>query len=146
MIVPHLIEGDVFVDDRGTVSFVNDFSLDPARRFYMVENHSAGFVRAWHYHAKETKYVLAVAGSAIVAAVHVTNVEEPDSDSEIYRFVLSAKKPSILLIPPEYAHGTKNLTDDTRIMFFSNATLEESSADDIRYDAEMWNPWDVLSR
>ena len=45
---PRLIEGGLAVDDRGSVAFVNDFDLAVARRFYVVSNHSAGFVRAWH--------------------------------------------------------------------------------------------------
>ena len=59
MDAPWLIEGGLAVDDRGIVSFVNDFDFAGVKRFYMVSNHKAGFVRAWHAHKHEAKYVMA---------------------------------------------------------------------------------------
>ena len=43
-----LIAGASHVDGRGAVSFVNDFDFARVKRFYMVENHMPGFVRAWN--------------------------------------------------------------------------------------------------
>ena len=143
---PVLFQGDVFVDDRGSVGFVNDFDMAPVRRFYTVTNHEHGFVRAWHAHKKEEKYVTVVKGSAIVAAVRIDNWKEPSKDSKVYRHVLSAKKPAALFIPKGYANGFKTLTTDAKLMFFSTSSLEESQGDDIRYDAYYWNPWDVVER
>ena len=56
-LVPRVIEGGRSVDDRGEVGFINDFDLAEAKRFYTVTNHQAGFVRAWHGHRNEAKYV-----------------------------------------------------------------------------------------
>jgi hypothetical protein len=55
--IPHLIRGNIAIDDRGTLFFVNDFSLCDVKRFYVVNDHRAGFVRAWHAHRREAKYV-----------------------------------------------------------------------------------------
>ena len=52
-----LINGGIAVDDRGQLSFVNDFDFKDVKRFYMVENHEKGFIRAWHGHKKDVKYV-----------------------------------------------------------------------------------------
>ena len=49
---PILIKGGLSVDDRGSVSFVNDFNFSDVKRFYMIQNHVQGFVRAWHGHKK----------------------------------------------------------------------------------------------
>ena len=132
---PYLIEGGLFIDDRGSISFCNGFEFEGVKRFYLVENHRAGFIRAWHGHRHEAKYVAAVSGAALVCAV------EMDSKTGIQRFVLSSIKPSVLFIPPGYANGWMSLTDDTRLMFFSTATLEESRNDDIRFSAYEWDPW-----
>jgi hypothetical protein len=37
--IPHLIQGNIAVDDRGSLFFVNDFSLRDLKRFYVVSNH-----------------------------------------------------------------------------------------------------------
>jgi len=143
---PVVISGGLAVDDRGEVGFVNDFSFQGVKRFYMVSNHRAGFIRAWHGHRKEGKYVTAVVGSAIVGAVRIDNWESPSRELSVDRFVLSARKPSVLFIPPGYANGFMSLTDDLKLMFFSTSTLEESIADDIRFDSRLWDAWQVAER
>jgi len=143
---PLMMSGGLSVDDRGEVSFVNDFCFQDVKRFYTVSNHRTGFVRAWHAHRKEAKYVTAVVGSAIVGAVRIDNWEKPSRELPVERFVLSANKPSVIYIPPGYANGFMSLTHDLKLMFFSTSTLEESAGDDIRYDSRLWNIWDVTER
>jgi dTDP-4-dehydrorhamnose 3,5-epimerase len=131
-----LIKGDIAVDDRGSVRFVNDFNFLNVKRFYQVENHRQGFIRAWHGHLKEGKYVYVVSGTAWIAVVPLVKIETDDYGLEknnLKKFVLSSKKPQVLYIPPGYANGFKNLEENTNIIFFSTSTLEESKGDDIRF-------------
>ena len=144
--VPYIIEGGLAVDDRGDLAFVNDFHFEGVKRFYMVSNHRAGFVRAWHAHRHEAKYVIAVQGAAIVAAVAIDNWEHPSKNAQVHRYVLSAQKPAVLYIPAGYGNGFMSLTTDTKLTFFSTATLEESRNDDVRYDSRYWDAWQVVER
>ena len=130
-----LIEGGVAVDDRGQLAFVNTFGFEGVKRFYAVSNHGSGFVRAWHAHRKEAKYVHLARGSAIVGAVKVDDWEKPSRDLKVERFVLSSAKPSVLYIPAGYANGFMSLTADALLYYFSTATIEESRGDDVRYSA-----------
>ena len=143
---PLLLEGGLSVDDRGEVGFVNEFDMNSVRRFYSVCNHRAGLVRAWHAHKKEKKFVTVVNGAAIVAAVCIDNWQKPSKDLHVHRYVLSAKKPTVLFIPNGYANGFLTLTEDAKLMFFSSVTLEESLGDDFRYKADYWNPWEIFER
>lgn len=132
----NIISGDLVVDDRGVVRFVNDFDFKKVKRFYQVENHQAGFIRAWHGHKHEDKYVYVAHGSALVGAVNLDT-------EEIESFVLSDKKPRVLWIPPNHANGFMTLEKDTILIFFSSSTLEESTKDDIRFPYDKWNIWDI---
>jgi len=143
---PRLLEGGLVVDDRGSVSFVNAFDFQDVRRFCLVTNHRRGFVRAWHAHRREAKYVTVVSGAAVVAAVPIDDWDRPSKEAEVHRFVLSAAKPAVLFIPVGYANGFMSLTEDARLAFFSTATVEESQGDDIRYDARHWDVWAVEER
>ena len=143
---PILYAGDLAVDDRGEVGFVNKFDFAGVKRFYTVKNHRAGFVRAWHAHRREAKYVTAVEGAALVGAVQIDNFENPSRNLPAQRFVLSANKPAVLYIPPGYANGFMSLTADLKLMFFSTASLEESRGDDFRYDSRYWDIWQVAER
>ena len=133
---PLLIQGDTFVDARGTLRFVNGFDFRGVKRFYQVENSKKGFIRAWHGHKKEGKYVYVSSGSALVGVV---NLETEAAQ----KFVLSAEKPAVLWIPPGNANGFMNLEDGTRVIFFSTLSLEESKGDDIRFPYDKWDIWGI---
>jgi dTDP-4-dehydrorhamnose 3,5-epimerase len=143
---PRLIEGGRAVDDRGHVSFVNSFDFGGVKRFYQVANHRAGFVRAWHAHRRESKFVFVSEGAALVGAVAIDNWENPSRSAEVHRHVLSAEKPAVLFIPAGYANGFMSLTPDTRVIFFSTSSVDESRGDDVRYDARHWDIWKVEER
>lgn len=141
-----LLQGGLSVDDRGEVGFVNDFHFEGVKRFYTLGNHRQGFVRAWHAHRREGKYMTVVSGAAVVAAVRIDDWSNPSKESPVARFVLSAARPAVLWIPPGHANGFMSLTGDTKLLVFSTATLDESVGDDVRYDARYWDPWQVVER
>lgn len=136
-----MLTGDVFIDDRGELRFINDFNFEGVKRFYQVENHCKNFVRAWHGHRREAKHVYVASGSALVGVVQMD-----DENAEPFKCVLSASKPRVLYIPPGYANGFMNLEDNTIIQFFSNTTLEESKDDDIRFPYNKWDMWGIQYR
>ena len=132
-----VITGDIFTDDRGKLRFINDFDFSKVKRFYQVENHRQGFIRAWHGHKYEGKYVYVARGSALVGLVPLGN-----SKIEPQKFVLSSEKPQVLWVPPNHANGFMNLESGTIIMFFSTSSVEESKGDDIRFPYDKWNIWE----
>src|SRR5438552_15533628 len=100
MTEPVLYTGDLAVDDRGELTFVNDFDFAGVKRFYTVRNHRAGFVRAWHAHRREAKYVTVVAGAALGRAVPIDGRDAAALDAPVKRLVLVAPKPRWLHRPP----------------------------------------------
>lgn len=145
---PVLIKGGFAVDDRGMLSFVNDFNFEGVKRFYTVENFSTETIRAFHGHKKEAKYALVISGSAIVAAVEMDNAEKPNKNNKIYRFALSSRNPQIIFIPAGFANGFRPLEQGTKIMFFSTSSLEESKNDDFRFSYDYWGKeiWEIENR
>lgn len=125
-----LIDGDIAIDNRGTVSFVNDFNFKGVKRFYVVENSNGDF-RGWHGHRKESKYVCVVAGLALIG------VAKLDS-GDVQFFVMGESQPQVLHIPPGYANGFKALEKGTKVIFYSDKTLEQSKKDDYRYPPNYW--------
>ena len=143
-----LIKGGVAVDDRGILNFANDFNFYGVKRFYQVQNFNTSTIRAFHGHLNEAKYVYVSKGSAIVAAVKLDDIKMPSKNQKINRYILSDKNPQVLFIPPRYANGFKPLEEDTRIIFFSTSSLEESKGDDYRFSADYWGNeiWEVENR
>jgi dTDP-4-dehydrorhamnose 3,5-epimerase len=143
---PELIRGGIATDDRGRVSFVNQFDLMGCRRFYLVENFATGTVRAWHAHRHERKWVLAVSGAALAACVEIDDWDSPSTNQDIHRFVLDSANPSVLSVPPGYANGAMSLAPGTKLLYVSDRTLDDSVEDDIRFPARHWDPWEVAER
>ncbi len=133
----NIINGSNFIDDRGTLSFVNDFNFADVKRFYQVENHSVNFIRAWHGHKIEAKYVYVVSGAILFGAVPLDDM----TALACQKFVLSSNQPRILHVPAGYANGFKTLTDKAIVQFFSTTTLEESKNDDYRFDHDVVDIW-----
>ena len=143
---PTLIPGELAVDDRGSVAFVNGANLAGFVRFYLVRNHTQKFVRAWHAHKHERKLVSVVSGAALVCCVRVDDWDDPSPGLEVHRYVMSAQKPTVLRVPPGFANGSMSLTSDTTICYFADSTIEDAGSDDFRYPARLWDPWNVLER
>lgn len=136
---PYLFKGDVSVDKTGSVSFVNDFNFPKIKRFYVIDIQKKGTVRAWHGHKNEIKYAFAISGDALVRAVQIDNWRNPSKKTKIHSFLLSSKRPAILYIPKGYANGFKSLTSNTKLIFFSTCSLDQSKKDDVRFESRYWD-------
>lgn len=140
--------GDLAVDDRGTVRFVNGFQFEGVKRFYQVENFGLDTIRAFHGHMKEGKYVYVASGSILLCVVPIDRTESPSRTAEVKRMVLSARKPAVAYVPPGHANGFKALEEGAVVLFFSTSTLEESKNDDYRYPHDYWGTkiWETEHR
>ena len=117
---PKLIKVNVSPDDRGEITHCNDFNFlkKDLKRFYKIENHKLNFIRAWHAHKNEQKYILILSGSLKVSLVKIDNWKKPSKKLKIRNFFLNEKCPQILFIPGGYAHGTQNLKKILLLWFF----------------------------
>jgi len=142
------IPGNIFVDDRGLLRFVNGFDMSNIKRFYQVENFNCDMIRAFHGHMREEKYVYVTSGSVLLCLVKLTSKDKPSRKSKVERIVLSARSPQIVHIPAGYANGFRSLENNTSIIFFSTTTMEESKSDDYRFPFDYWGKdiWSVEYR
>lgn len=141
---PKLIKGGFAVDERGRVSFCNDFDFKNIKRFYVIENKSTDVIRAFHGHMKEEKYMLVICGRALLCAVQIDDIKNPSKNKKVHRFVISGEGSSILHIPAGFANGIRFLQENTKLIVFSTSSLEESKVDSYRFPPEYWgkNIWE----
>lgn len=133
---PFIIKGDEFVDKRGSVSFVNNFTFGNVKRFYIIKHTSANTIRAWQVHKYEIKFFYVLMGEFIINLVKIDNWKNPSKENEVISFRLSKKDNSILVIPKGYANGFINLESDSELLVFSSFSLDESLKDDYRFDKD----------
>ena len=133
-----LIKGNTFSDQRGRLRFVNDFSFEGVKRFYVITHPNTDVIRAWQGHNKETKYFFVVKGAFILNWIHVDNWKQPSKRLEINSTILNENDSEILIIQPGYVNGFKALDIDSTLIVFSDKTLEESKEDDFRFPMKYW--------
>lgn len=133
-----LISGAVYTDDRGSVSFVNDFKFSNINRFYIIENSEKHPIRAWQGHKLDCKNFYCVAGSFQISYVKIDNWENPSPNLKVESVVLKATQSDVLKIPAGYANAIKSLEKGSRLMSFSTLPLNQVVDDDVRFPVNTW--------
>lgn len=136
-----LIKGGQHTDERGTVSFVNDFDMSPVKRFYIIEHPDTTIARAWQAHKEERKWFYLVAGSYKVVLVKPDDWEKPSEKLLTQEFILKSGINPVLHIPGGYANGFKALEAHSKLMVFSDFSIEDAGKDDFRFDKTLWYDW-----
>lgn len=133
-----VIQGGNFVDHRGTISYVNDFSFEAIKRFYIISNSEEHPIRAWQGHKLDAKNFYCVYGSFKIHFVKVDNWDNPSKDLVIETIEVSASDSKIVHIPAGYANAIESLEKDSKLMSFSTLALTHVKDDDVRYEMDYW--------
>jgi len=139
MVFNRLIQGDNFRDNRGGLNFFNTFDMSEIIRLYEIAPSDTKTVRGWQGHKVEKKWFYCNSGSFIVNLIEVDNFESPSKSIMPERFFLKAEKPSILAISGGYATAFKAIEADSKLLVFSNFSLEASKEDDFRFALDTWS-------
>jgi dTDP-4-dehydrorhamnose 3,5-epimerase len=133
-----LVKGNKYTDERGTLNFVNEFSLQNVKRFYTITHPDTDVVRAWQGHKIETKHFFVTKGSFLFGWVKIDDWQKPSLNLEIQRQVIKQDEPAVLTISAGFANGFKALEKNSTVVVFSNLSLEESAADIFRFEKDTW--------
>lgn len=123
-----IIQGNSHTDDRGIIRFINDFDMAEVVRMYSIKP-TMGVIRAWQGHLTEKKWFFVVVGRFMVKTVDMHSHERN-------QFILSDVESTVLEIPGGFYNGFEALTENSTLLVFSNATVEQSKADDYRKSLE----------
>lgn len=139
-----LIKGGIFADERGSLSFVNDFTFPEVKRFYQIVHPGTSIVRAWQGHKVEQKYFYVPKGKFALAWVEIDDWNKPSADLKAEYVILKEDEPAVLSIPPGYANGIKALEPGSVLMVYSDLDLKQSGEDRWSFDASLWLDWNKI--
>ncbi len=137
-IEPNLIEGEIFSDDRGSLTALNDFFMDSVVRFYHIYPKNTDIIRGWQAHKKEHKWFYCTNGGFEVKVVYIDDFNNPPNTPVIKSFILEKSKPKVLFVPGGHATAFKALVSGSGMQVFSNFNLTESVQDDYRFPLTKW--------
>lgn len=143
---PKLVIGNRVYDNRGSLRFSNDLDFKKIKRFYTVHNYNINFIRAWHGHLNEEKYIGCIKGTFQISAVKLDNIRKPSKKNKVFNFFLNESDSNFVHIPKGYANGSMSLEENSELLIFSTSSLKESLKDDYRFGSKYWNPWNIEFR
>lgn len=141
-LIPNIISGGNYKDNRGQLEFFNEFDMSPIKRVYFTTHFDTNVVRAWQGHTIESRWFRCLNGSFTVKLVEIDNWKNPSDDLKVFEYELTADKQEILCIPNGYVNGFKALKADSKLMIMSNYGFNEIENDQIRFDQNKWVKWD----
>lgn len=127
---PSLIEGNFHSDERGSISFFNEFDMSQVARMYVIDpEHEV--VRAWQGHKIESKWFAVLEGEFLIQAIPLDSEIETKTKDR-FQIKLSKEDYKILYIPPGYYNGFQAIEPNSKLLVLSDVTVAESIADDYR--------------
>ncbi|MCZ2085146.1 MAG: WxcM-like domain-containing protein [Flavobacteriales bacterium] len=135
---PKVIKGNHYRDDRGALTFNNDFNTLGIKRVYTIENKTLDFVRAWQGHKIEQRWFSAVVGSFKIKLIKIDHWENPSKDLAISEFILSSENLDVLHIPGGFATSIQALEEKSKLLLFADYQLGELQ-DEFRYPNNYFN-------
>jgi dTDP-4-dehydrorhamnose 3,5-epimerase-like enzyme len=137
-IIPVLYSGSEYSDERGVLSYNNDFQIREFVRAYIIKNSGSAPMRGWHGHKFESKSFICLSGRVRIGAVEVDDWVNPSEDLHVYRQELIEGGMDSYFVPAGYANAILNLEINSRVLVFSSSSLDASLADDFRFPVGAW--------
>jgi len=136
-----VIAGEIFQDQRGQLSSINNFRFTGVERVYLIHHPDVRIVRGWNGHRLEKKWFYCIKGSFTLGLVKIDNWEQPSPDLKAQLYALSEYKSQIVCVPAGYANCIKAKCPGSVLMVFSSLLFSEAAADSWRYDSSLWVDW-----
>jgi dTDP-4-dehydrorhamnose 3,5-epimerase len=146
------------IDDRGYLYEVIHETDDFFPRFgqtYVVCSPARNTIRGFHRHDLLWDYFCVARGTAkFIVAKHpddeVTGASEAGNSikaAQIESFVLSERKPSLLIVPPGHWHGWMSLEDETLVISTGSEVYDRAKPDELRVSPDVFGDvWAVKGR
>lgn len=130
--------GNRHQDDRGIITYNNNFDASSIKRIYTIENHSTEFIRGWQGHQVEQRWFAAMKGSFEIAVIKVDDFNNPDKDLAIEKTILTDDNLTYLHIPSGCITAIKSLEENSKLLVLSDYALGEIE-DEYRFPLDYFN-------
>lgn len=130
-----LLEGKKHQDERGIITYNNDFDASKVKRMYTIENHSADFIRGWQGHKIEQRWFACMKGSFEISVIVIDDFENPSKDLTIQKYLLQDDVLTYLHIPSGCITAIQAKEEKSKLLVLADYDLGEIS-DEYRYNLD----------
>lgn len=129
---PSLIKGKQHGDDRGVITYNNDFDASVIKRMYTIENHSSDFIRGWQGHKIEQRWFACMKGIFEISVIGIDDFTNPSKDLLIHKFLLTDDILTYLHIPRGCVTAIQAKENQSKLLVLADYGLGETN-DEYRY-------------
>ncbi|WBV61559.1 WxcM-like domain-containing protein [Chryseobacterium camelliae] len=130
-----LLKGNRHQDERGVITFNNDFDASPIKRMYTIENHSVECIRGWQGHKIEQRWFACMKGSFEISVIEVDNFTQPSKDLTIQKYFLTEDMLTYLHIPSGCITAIQSKSLGSKLLVLADYGLGEIN-DEFRYSLD----------
>lgn len=130
------IKGGVAKDDRGQISFVNDFDMSAVKRFYIIRNSDVELIRGWRGHRIEQRWFYVLSGSFEFNIVKIDNWDEPAKDLPVDKLILQEEELQVLHIPAGYSTAIRATEPYAELLVYGDYGIEHAPQDDYTWELD----------
>lgn len=120
-----ILEGKKHSDERGIITYNNDFDASQIKRIYTIENPSTEFIRGWQGHKIEQRWFSAVKGSFKISVIEVDDFENPSKNLAVKHYTLNDENLSYLHIPKGRITAIQALENNSKLLVLADYALDE---------------------
>ena len=131
---PIVIKGGIHSDNRGNLTYNNDFDISSIKRMYFIQNISTSFVRAWQGHAIERRWFSVVKGSFEIKLIQIDNWRTPTKNLDVFSSILNDQNLDVLCVPGGYVNSIQALEENSKLLVMSDYQLGDIE-DEYRFDS-----------
>ena len=120
-----IFEGKKYEDERGIITFNNEFDASEIKRIYTIENHSSDFVRGWQGHKVEQRWFATMKGEFEISVIEIDDFDQPSKDLKISKYQLNDKSLTYLHIPSGHITAIQTRVEGSKLLVLADYALGE---------------------
>lgn len=132
------IVGSRHQDERGIITYNNDFDASQIKRIYTIKNHSTEFIRGWQGHKVEQRWFACMKGSFKISVIRIDDFENPSKDLTIQKYILNEEVLTYLHVPSGCITAIQSKEKGSKLLVLADYGLGEIS-DEYRYSLDYFN-------
>lgn len=130
-----LLEGKKHQDERGIITYNNDFDASQIKRIYTIENLSNNFIRGWQGHKVEQRWFACMQGSCEISVIVVDDFKNPSKDLTIQKYLLKNDVLTYLHIPSGCITAIQAKEEESKLLVLADFNLGEIN-DEYRFSID----------
>lgn len=130
---PEIINGNIFTDTRGSLSYNNSFDVSAIKRIYIIENANIEVIRGWKGHLIEKRWFSAIEGTFKIDLIKINSEGSLSAECKQLSFTLEAQQLNVLYVPAGYASSIQAKKNGSKLLAMSDHFLNEVQ-DEVRFD------------